>query len=121
MLTGLEVINNLIEEHEMPFHVFETGRTIERQKLLVEQRKERALITDLYFSLDKPIKLSTAIKIVYYKDHWSWDIRNSTIKAWYLLLGELTLDSTNDIGWGGTWRKHQDYTHFYVLPDLIKT
>lgn len=111
---------DVIARHSMPFRLFETGRTKERQADMVEKRRERTLITQQFFDLDRdPPLYSTGFNLVYYVRRWSWDVRNRRILAWYQLLGELVLDAVPDLEWAGYWRSCSNYTYFQLRRSVL--
>lgn len=110
----------VIERHSMPFKLFETGRTRERQADLVEKRRARTLVSRQFFDLDRDPELySTGFNLVHFSRRWSWDVRNRTIVAWYQLLGELVLDLVPDLEWAGYWRSCSDYTFFQLRHSVL--
>jgi len=112
--------HEVIERHSMPFRLFETGRTRERQADLVEKRRARTLVSRQFFDLDRePALYSTGFNLVHFSRRWSWDVRNRTIVAWYQILGELVLDLVSDLEWAGYWRSCSDYTFFQLRHSVL--
>lgn len=112
--------HEIVDRHSMPFRLFETGRTRERQADLVEKRRARTLISQQFFDLDKtPALYSTGFNLVHFSRRWSWDVRNRTILAWYQLVGELILDLVPDLEWAGYWRSCSDYTYFQLRRSVL--
>lgn len=110
----------VIERHSLPFRLFETGRTRERQADLVEKRRARTLVSRQFFDLDRdPPLYATGFNFVYFSQRWSWDVRNRTIVAWYQILGELSLDLVPDLEWAGYWRSCSDYTFFQLRHSVL--
>lgn len=111
---------SVIGRYSMPFRLFETGRTKQRQAELVEKRRARSLISEQFFDLDRePPLYSTGFNLVHYVRRWSWDVRNRTILSWYQLLGELVLDAVPDLEWSGYSRSCSDYTHFRLKRSAL--
>lgn len=110
----------IIEKYSVPFRLFETGRLIERQAVLVRKGKSTTLVSRHFFRIDTtPKVLSTAIDYVYYQGYWSWDLRRATVKAWYELFGELVLDLCPELEWGRYDRSRADYNHFQLRQDIL--
>ncbi len=112
------VQENVIERYSMPFRIFETGRTMKRQRMLLDKRKVNSVMSPLFFNVDHdPPIYSTALVYVYYDGRWSWEIKKPTIKRWYQLFGELVLDESPVLMWGGYFRSSMDYTLFELRPE----
>jgi len=110
----------VIERHSMPFKLFETGRTRERQADLVEKRRARTLVSRQFFDVERePPLYSTGFNLVHFSRRWSWDVRNRTIVSWYQILGELVLDLVPDLEWAGYWRSCSDYTFFQLRHAVL--
>ncbi len=112
--------HEIVERHSMPFKLFETGRTRERQADLVEKRRARTLVSQQFFDLERePAMYATGFNLVHFSRRWSWDVRNRTILSWYQLLGELVLDLVPDLEWAGYWRSCSDYTYFQLRRSVL--
>lgn len=110
------VQREIIDLHNIPMRLFETGRTLARQQELVGKKKERTLVSRYLYDLDRtPPLYSTAVGYVFYDEGWSWNIRNLLIRRWFELFGELVMDRFADrLEWGGYWRRYVDYTYFQL-------
>jgi hypothetical protein len=112
----------IIKPYNVPFAVFETARTYDRQRELYLQNRARGLQSRHLFDMSKvPLEYATAIHYVYIvQGRWSWNVRDLTIRRWWQLFGEMVLDICKEIEWGGTWRKNQDYAHFQLKQSVIE-
>ena len=93
--------------YDLPFAIFETGRTIERQIWLRSHGKSKTL-------LSKHLK-GEAFDMVLKNPDWSWDYDNN--KSLWHTLGYLVPFFAGkylgyDIVWGGTWKNFKDFPHF---------
>lgn len=103
----------VIDAYNIPMRLFETGRTTERHMQLVNKGKENSLISPFIFNLESdPILYSTALSYVYFDQKWSWNLRDGTIRYWYLLFGNLILDECPELEWGANNRKNQNFSLF---------
>lgn len=107
---------DIIDLHNIPMRLFETGRTNARQQELISKKKERTLVSRYLYDLGhSPPLYSSAVGYVFYDDSWSWNIRNLLVRRWYELFGELVMDRFGDrLEWGGYWRRYVDYTYFQL-------
>jgi hypothetical protein len=112
----------IIDPHNIPMRIFETGRTVARQQELVTKKKARTLVSRYIYDLGcSPALYSSAISYVFYDTSWSWNIRNLLIRRWFELFGELVMDQFSDrLEWGGYWRRHVDYTYFQVRQSWLE-
>lgn len=110
----------IIQKYNFPFKRFETSRNQERHQQLLNKGKTRDPVSmHLYdFSSDPP-KYSTAVDYVHYDGKWSWNLRDSTISAWYILFGNLVLDCCSELYWAGTYRRSVNLTHFELRQSVI--
>ena len=111
---------DVIAKHNMPFRVFEMGRSAERHQYLISKGKTQDLLSrHLYnFSGDVPLYAS-AVDFVLYETRWSWNLRDSTVSSWYLLFGNLVLDRCPELEWCGYNRKATNYTHFELKQSVM--
>jgi len=81
-------IYGLIKEHNLPFRIFETARTLERQLKLVAEGRSKTLVS-------KHLKGEAIDFVVYHKDEkkYSWDEKDI---FWYEFLGALVKDQLGD-------------------------
>jgi peptidoglycan L-alanyl-D-glutamate endopeptidase CwlK len=100
----------LIIVYNLPFRLFETNRTEERQKELFEQGVSKTLKSN-HMTGD-------AWDVVKWgKDGWSWKKEDI---FWYQVLGILTLSLIEGLRWGADWNgknfwfdeNFQDYAHW---------
>lgn len=113
---------DIIDLHNIPMRIFETGRTVVRQQELVNKKKTRTLVSRYLYNLAcSPPLYSSAISYVFYDTSWSWNVRNLLIRRWFELFGELVMDRFSDrLEWGGYWRRYVDYTYFQVKQGCLE-
>ena len=116
-----KIQKQVIQAHKMPFRLFEAGRTHERHEFLLKRGKTKDVISRHLFNLENdPPLYATAVDYVFYKDNkWSWNLRDSTIVAWYQLFGNLVLDVCPELEWGGQKRKSVNYCHFQLRHAIL--
>lgn len=95
-----------IKHYQLPFAVFETLRSHERQQELFNEGKTTVL--------HSKHETGDAVDIVFKdKNGWSW--ANDKIPA-YKIFGEWMLYEAEQRGlkieWGGHWHSFKDYVHF---------
>jgi len=114
------IYKEVIQAHSMPFALFETGRSKDRHQALLDKGRTRTAICRHRFNLttDPPL-YATAVDFVYFNGKWSWNIRDTTIKSWYFLFGNMVLDVCPELKWGGTDRKNTNYTHFELRREVL--
>ena len=111
----------ILGKYNCPLRLFETGRLVERQAVLVRKGKSTTLVSRHFFRIDtEPKVLSTAVDYVYHQGHWSWDLRKASIKAWYELFGELVLDICPELDWGRNNRYRADHNHFELKQEILE-
>ena len=111
----LEMLDQ-IKAWGLPFAVFETGRSLERQKYIMSKGYTRTLKSRHLINLDNK-ELSTAVDFVYYDNHgWSWDYLKHAMD--YDNLGKI--GQRLGLEWGGDWRTFKDYPHFQLCKKDIK-
>ena len=112
--------SQVIVKHNAPFKVFETGRSHERhQELILKGKTLDIMSAHLYDLEEDPPRYATAVDYVYYKEKWSWNLRDSSVSAWYLLFGNLVLDICPELEWGGYNRKSTKFDHFQLTEYSI--
>lgn len=110
----------VIDAHNMPMRLFETGRDHERHQILISKGKTKDLASfHLYNLKNIPPLYATAIDYVYFDKKWSWNLRDSTTNAWYILFGNLVLDVCPELKWGGFERKSVNFCHFELKRESI--
>ena len=110
-----EIIN-----YNIPMRLFETGRLHDRHQILIQRGKTKDIMSNHLFKLDNdPPLYATAIDYVYYDGKWSWNLRDSTITAWYILFGNLVLDICPELKWEGMNRKSTNYCHFELRREVM--
>ena len=111
----------VIDSYNAPFKLFETGRNQDRHQMLLSKGKTKDPVSHHLFNLQNdPPLYATAIDYVYYDGkRWSWNLRDSTIMAWYVLFGNLVLDVCSELQWQGTCRKSINYTHFELRNNIM--
>lgn len=114
------VIDELIDQHSMPFRLFETGRAHDRHQSLLNKGRTKDVVSEHLFDLSiTPPLYATAVDYVYYDGRWSWNLRDETIKSWYMLFGNLVVDALPVLEWGGFDRKNVNVTHFRLKKDTV--
>lgn len=112
--------SKVIDRHNMPFRLFETGRSPSRHQGLIDKGKTRDLVSRHMYDMDNdPVLYSTAVDYVHFNKRWSWNIRDSSVRQWYKLFGNLVLDVCPELEWGGVDRKSTNYNHFQLRTIVI--
>jgi len=102
--------------------LFETGRDHSRHEILINKGKTKDLISRHLYNLENdPPLYATAIDYVYYDQKWSWNLRDGTTTAWYILFGNLVLDLCPELKWGAYNRKSVNYCHFELRYAVIQS
>ena len=110
----------VIDAHNIPIRLFETGRDHERQQILIQKGKTKDLLSRHLFNLENdPPLYATAVDFVFYDGKWSWNLRDSTVQAWYELFGNLVLDECPELEWFGLNRKSINYCHFQLRYAIL--
>lgn len=113
--------NEVIIKHTTPMRLFETGRTHDRHNTLIQKGKTKDIISRHLFNLENiPPLYATAVDYVYCDDKWSWNLRDSSVTAWYILFGNLVLDACPELSWSGIERKSINYCHFQLKESIIR-
>lgn len=111
----------LIDQHNIPIKLFETGREHSRHEMLISKGKTKDIVSMHLFNLENdPPLYTTAIDYAFYDGRWSWNLRDSTILSWYELFGNLVLDLCPELSWRGTCRKSLNYCHFQLRQEVIQ-
>jgi len=90
----------LIIVYNLPFRLFETRRTPERQKELYDQGVSMTLNS-------KHITGDAWDVALWKKGGWSWED-----EWWFEILGTLTKNLIADVSWGGNWKNFRDLGHY---------
>ena len=116
-----KIQTDIIDSYNIPMRIFETGRDHERQQILLNKGKTKDVLSKHLYDLENdPPLYATAIDYTYYDGkRWSWNLRDSTIMAWYALFGNLVLDICPELQWQGTCRKSINYTHFELRNNIM--
>ena len=115
-----KIQSDVINEHNIPIRLFEVGRTPERHDFLVTKGKTKDIISGhLYDLKNNPPLYATAVDYVYFDNKWSWNLRDSTVNAWYVLFGNLVLDLCPELQWSGYNRKSVNYCHFQLKNEVM--
>jgi len=111
---------NVIDAHNMPIRLFETGRNHDRHEMLLNRGKTKDIVSrHLYNLKNVPPLYATAVDYVYYDKGWSWNLRDSSVVSWYILFGNLVLDMCPGMQWRGTNRKAVNFCHFELQREVI--
>ena len=110
----------VIDKHNAPIRLFETGRQHDRQQSLLHKGQTQNIISKHLYDLTlNPPLYATAVDYVYYDERWSWNLRNSTVASWYTVFGNMVLDICPELIWGGCVRKSVNFTHFELREKII--
>ena len=111
---------NVIDAYNIPIRLFETGRFHDRHEMLIKKGKTKDIISHHLYNLkNDPPLYATAIDYVHFDSKWSWNLRDSTTNAWYILFGNLVLDACPEIEWAGLNRKSVNFCHFQLKREVI--
>jgi hypothetical protein len=114
-----KIQKDIIDAHNIPMRLFETGRSSERHKMLISKGRTKDYISGHLYNLENdPPLYARAVDYVFYDGRWSWNLRDSTITAWYNLFGNLVLDACPELNWYGVNRKSMNLCHF-VLRERV--
>lgn len=112
--------SNILDVHNVPIRLFETGRKHERHDMLVSRGKTKDIISSHLYNLENdPPLYTTAVDYVYFDTKWSWNLRDATTTSWYILFGHLVLDLCPELQWSGLNRKAVNYCHFQLKQEVI--
>ena len=112
---------DIIDGYNIPIRLFETGRNHDRHEMLLNKGKTKDLICMHIYNLENdPPLYATAVDYVYFDFKWSWNLRDSTTTAWYILFGNLVLDLCPELNWKGFSRKSVNLCHFELKQSVIK-
>ncbi len=110
----------IIHAHNVPMRLFEAGRTHDRHNMLIQRGKTHDVFSRHLFNLsNNPPLFCTAVDYVHYDQKWSWNLRDSTVQAWFTLFGNLVLDLCPELEWGGQNRKATNYCHFQLRRAIL--
>jgi len=110
----------VIIRHNVPMRIFETGREHDRHDALIKKGKTKDIISrHLYNMENDPPLYATAVDYVHFEGKWSWNLRDSSISAWYALFGNLVLDICPELEWAGFNRKGVNFCHFQLKESVI--
>lgn len=110
----------IIDAHNIPIRLFETSRDHDRHEMLVSKGKTKDIISrHLYKLTNVPPLYATAVDYVHFDNKWSWNLRDSTVTAWYIIFGNLVLDLCPELQWSGQNRKSINYCHFEIKREVL--
>ena len=113
-------IQKEVDQYNIPMRLFETGRSHERHKMLISKGRTKDYISGHLYNLENyPPLYAKAVDYVFYDGRWSWNLRDSTVTAWYNLFGNLVLDTCPELNWHGTNRKSINLCHFILKENVI--
>ena len=118
----LRIQTEIIRKHDMPFRLFETGRSRERHQHLLQKGRTQDVFSNHLYDLSIPESplYAIAVDFVYYNGNWSWNLRDKTILSWYELFGNLVLDKCPELEWSAMNRKRSNYNHFSLRQLVIE-
>jgi len=115
-----KIQSSIIDTHNVPMRLFETGRDHERHEMLINRGKTKNIVSRHLYNLENdPPLYATAIDYVHYDKKWSWNLRDGTTTAWYILFANLVLDACPELKWGGSNRKSVNFCHFELSKEII--
>lgn len=116
-----KIQKDVIDAHNIPIRLFETGRDHNRHDILIKKGKTKDLISRHLYNLENdPALYATAVDYVYYAKKWSWNLRDSTTSGWYNIFGNLVLDTCPELEWYGFNRKSINFCHFQLRAEIIR-
>lgn len=117
----IKIQTEVIRKHDMPFKLFETGRSSERHQHLLSKGRTQDIFSHHLYDLEiTPNLYSVAVDYVYYDGKWSWNLRDKTITAWYELFGNCVLDLCPELSWNAYNRKRSNFNHFELRKEVIE-
>jgi len=115
-----KIQSSIIDTYNVPMRLFETGRDHERHEMLINRGKTKNIVSRHLYNLENdPPLYATAIDYVHYDKKWSWNLRDGTTTAWYILFANLVLDACPELKWGGSNRKSVNFCHFELSKEII--
>ncbi|MCP4370029.1 MAG: M15 family metallopeptidase [Deltaproteobacteria bacterium] len=115
-----KIQRDVIDAHNIPIRLFETGREHDRHEMLVSKGKTKDIISHHLYNLkNDPPLYATAVDYVYFDSKWSWNLRDATTNSWYILFGNLVLDACPELQWSGMNRKSVNYCHFEIKRRVL--
>jgi peptidoglycan L-alanyl-D-glutamate endopeptidase CwlK len=90
----------LLTMFRFPVALFETGRTLDRQRWILKQGYSKTLKS-------RHLSGEAADFVVKVDRKWSWDYKKYYL--YYLLFGAIAVFC--GLEWGGNWKKFKDYPH----------
>lgn len=115
-----KIQKDVIDAHNMPIRLFETGRLHERHKMLISKGRTKDLISGHLYNLENdPPLYSKAVDYVFYDGRWSWNLRDSTITSWYNIFGNSVMDVCPELDWYGVNRKSVNFCHFLLREAVV--
>jgi len=115
-----KIQKEIIDTHNIPMRLFETGRDFERHKMLISKGRTKDYISGHLYNLENdPPLYAKAVDYVFYDGRWSWNFRDSTIISWYNIFGNLVLDVCPELEWYANNRKSVNYSHFVLREKII--
>jgi hypothetical protein len=116
-----KIQKDVIDQHNIPIRLFETGRSLERHKMLISKGRTKDCISGHLYNLENDPPLYTrAVDYVFYDGRWSWNLRDSTVTSWYNIFGNLVLDICPELEWSYMNRKAQNVNHFILKSYIIE-
>lgn len=114
------ISTEIIDAHNMPIRLFETGREHDRHEMLISKGKTKDIISRHLFNLKNvPPLYATAVDYVFFDTKWSWNLRDTTTNSWYILFGNSVLDLCPELQWSGMNRKSVNYCHFEIKRQVL--
>ena len=89
----------LIKIYNLPFRIFETLRSPERQQKMVNQGVSQ--------TLNSKHLTGDAWDVAEWNGDWTWkDV------FWFQVLGIITSNLVDGLTWGGSWKNFHDWGHY---------
>lgn len=115
-----KIQTEIIDIHNMPVRLFETGREHDRHEMLINKGKTKDIVSGHLYNLQNiPPLYASSVDYVYFNTKWSWNLRDSTTNAWYILFGNMVLDICPELQWGGQNRKSMNFCHFQLKKKVM--
>ena len=115
-----KIQKEIIDTHNIPIRLFETGRDFERHKMLISKGRTKDYISGHLYNLkNDPPLYARAVDYVFYDGRWSWNLRDSTVMSWYNIFGNLVLDLCPELDWFANNRKSVNYSHFLLKEEVM--
>ena len=97
-------INGMIKYHRLPLRVYETGRSVERQRWLVGRGASKTMRS-------KHLKGRAVDYVVKINGDWSWKKEHH---FWIEILAKVVKNKFPELKWGGSFKNFYDFPHYQL-------